>query len=201
MLGLITPVRTLGMAHSPVDLLRGIVADLDLRRGAPGSGADGLAASARQMRLTQRELVPPVVRVQSALHPWVAYGVMPLFALANAGVSVGSRGMTEGDARSVVVAVVAALLLGKLLGVVGATWLAVRVGRCPLPEGMSWKTVVLIGLLAGIGFTMSIFIATLAYADPALVEAAKLGVLLGSMLAATLALAWGLTVVRGRLLF
>lgn len=133
---------------------------------------------------------PPVVRVQSALHPWVAFGVMPLFALANAGVSLGG-GSSTGHGQWIVGGVAIALIIGKPLGVVGTSWLAVRLGWCRLPPGLSWSGVGLAGLLAGIGFTMAIFIATLAFPDETAVEAAKLGVLLGSAVSVLLALGWG----------
>lgn len=133
----------------------------------------------------------PVIRVQMALHPWVAYGVMPLFALANAGVTLDGVDLGTGSAQTVTLGVVLALVLGKPLGVVGASWLAVRLGLCQLPSGVTWSGVGLVGLLAGIGFTMSIFIATLAFDDAQLLGAAKLGVLLASLLAAVLGLSWG----------
>ncbi|MBU7574793.1 MAG: Na+/H+ antiporter NhaA [Hydrogenophaga sp.] len=133
----------------------------------------------------------PVIRVQMALHPWVAYGVMPLFALANAGVTLDGVDLGTGSAQTVTLGVVLALVLGKPLGVVGASWLAVRLGLCQLPGGVTWSGVGLVGLLAGIGFTMSIFIATLAFDDAQLLGAAKLGVLLASLLAAVLGLSWG----------
>ncbi len=141
----------------------------------------------------------PVVRVQMALHPWVAYGVMPLFALANAGVTLDGVDLASGNAQAVTLGVVLALVLGKPLGVLGASWLAVRLGLCRLPSGVTWSGVGLVGLLAGIGFTMSIFIATLAFDDPQLLGAAKLGVLLASLVAAVLGLSWGfLQAWRGR---
>ncbi|KAF1045419.1 Na+/H+ antiporter NhaA [Xylophilus sp.] len=134
----------------------------------------------------------PAARIQRALQPWVAWGVMPLFALANAGVAVGSG--THGG--GVLAAVMLALALGKPIGVFFATWLAVRFGGCRLPAGVGWRGVALVGLLAGIGFTMAIFIAALAFADPALQAAAKLGVLLGSLVSALLGLAWGALALR-----
>ncbi|WP_382324694.1 Na+/H+ antiporter NhaA [Hydrogenophaga sp. UC242_50] len=133
----------------------------------------------------------PVTRVQRALHPWVAYAVMPLFALRNAGVTLDGVDLASGSAQAVTLGVVLALVLGKPLGVLGASWLAVRLGLCRLPDGVTWSGVGLVGLLAGIGFTMSIFIATLAFDDAQLLGAAKLGVLLASLLAAVLGLSWG----------
>jgi NhaA family Na+:H+ antiporter len=134
--------------------------------------------------------LPPVVKVQTALHPWVAYGVMPLFALANAGVVLGG-GQALSDAAWITWGVAIALVVGKPLGVVATSWLMVSVGWCRLPPGLSWDAIGLVGLLAGIGFTMSIFIATLAFGDDGAVEAAKLGVLAGSFASAVLALCWG----------
>jgi NhaA family Na+:H+ antiporter len=142
------------------------------------------------VRSDRPEIVPPVIRVETALHPWVAYGIMPIFALANAGVSFAGVELA-GGAQFVTLGVALALCAGKPIGVIGATWLAVRTGWCRLAPGMSWGGVCLIGLLAGIGFTMSIFIAMLAFTDDKLLDAAKLGVLFGSLIAVTLGLGWG----------
>ena len=142
------------------------------------------------VRSTGRETVPAVVRVEAALHPWVAYAIVPLFALANAGVDLGSIEF-GGGTQFVALGIGLALCVGKPIGVIGATWLAVRLGGCRLAPGVSWAGVCLIGLLAGIGFTMSIFIAMLAFADNQLLDAAKFGVLLGSLTSVTFGLGWG----------
>ena len=131
-----------------------------------------------------------------ALHPWVAYGVMPLFALANAGVSLGGIDLSAEGPQWIMIGVALVLVAGKPLGVVSVSWLMVRLGLCRLPPGVSWGGICLIGLLAGIGFTMSIFIAMLAFADENLLGAAKLGVLLGSLMAALLGLGWGMVYAR-----
>src|SRR5699024_6398546 len=112
--------------------------------------------SLRQLRLAQREMLPPVVRVQSALHPWVSYGIMPLFALANAGIALGSIEFSAGASTRIMFSVTLALVAGKPLGVILTSWVLVRLGVCRLPAGMTWGGVWLVGLLAGIGFTMSI---------------------------------------------
>jgi NhaA family Na+:H+ antiporter len=130
-----------------------------------------------------------------AMHPWVAFGIMPIFALANAGVTLtGTDFSTSVD--YVMLGTAVALVVGKPLGIVGATWIAVRLGWGRLASDVSWGGVWLVGLLAGIGFTMSIFIAMLAFSDEALLNAAKLGVLLGSLAAATLGLGWGANYIR-----
>ncbi len=104
--------------------------------------------------------------------------------------------LSAGGAQWVVAGVMLALVLGKPLGVVTVSWLMVRLGWCRLPPGVSWGGIWLIGLLAGIGFTMSIFIAMLAFTDGTLLGAAKLGVLMGSLVAALLGMAWGVVYVR-----
>ncbi|MGY0574581.1 Na+/H+ antiporter NhaA [Bradyrhizobium sp. RDM12] len=142
------------------------------------------------VRSADPETVPPVIRVEAALHPWVAYAIMPLFALANAGVDLRGTEFT-GGVQFVALGVGLALCAGKPIGVIGATWLAVRAGGCRLAPGVSWGGVCLVGLLAGIGFTMSIFIAMLAFTDDKLLDAAKFGVLLGSLISVTLGLGWG----------
>ncbi|WP_035964429.1 Na+/H+ antiporter NhaA [Bradyrhizobium sp. YR681] len=142
------------------------------------------------VRSANPAIVPPVIRVETALHPWVAYGIMPLFALANAGVSF--KGMElSGGTQLVTLGVALALCAGKPIGVIGATWFAVRTGWCRLAPDVSWAGVCLIGLLAGIGFTMAIFIAMLAFTDDELLDAAKLGVLFGSLISVTLGLGFG----------
>ena len=130
------------------------------------------------------------------LHPWVAFGIMPLFALANAGVSVGGIDLSAEGPQWVMIGVALALVAGKPLGVIGLSWLMVRLGWCSLPPGVSWGGICLTGLLAGVGFTMSIFIASLAFTDAGLLSAAKLGVLLASGTAAIVGLVIGAIVVR-----
>ena len=128
---------------------------------------------------------PPVMRVEATLHPYVAFGIMPLFALANAGVSLAGLDFSARGLR-VSSAIVLGLVLGKPLGIVVTTLAAVRCRIGALPPGVRSPQILLLGLLGGIGFTMSVFIANLAFADPALLAAAKLGVLVGSAVAATL---------------
>jgi len=197
-LGLLTPVRSIPMREQPLDALSRAIGDLPDRKTSPDPGAGQLAGPLRRLRLAQRELRPPVVRVQTALHPWVAFIVMPLFALANAGVTLAGVDLSMPGPQWVMVGVAVALVAGKAVGVIGASWLVVRLGWCRLPHGVSWGGVCLIGLLAGIGFTMSIFIAMLAFADEGLLAAAKLGVLVGSLTAAILGLAWGTVLIRRR---
>ncbi len=191
-LGLMTPVVAATRRGAPLALARDAVQEIDARMAA----SEPITAALADLRHAQRELIAPVVRLQSTLHPWVAYGAMPLFALANAGVDLRGIDLSGGATLSVTAGIAIALVLGKPIGVIGASWLAVRTGLCQLPPGMNWAAVLLVGLLAGIGFTMSIFIASLAFADAALLGAAKLGVLMASGVAATVGLAWGAWLTR-----
>ena len=195
-LGLMTPVRSMPMHERPVDVVSRVARDLSTHFSAARNDPETMARPLRQLRVANREMLPPVVRVQSALHPWVAFGIMPVFALANAGVTVSNVDLSAGGASLVMLGVAVALVVGKPLGIVAISWFAVQAGWCRLPAGVSWAGVWLIGLLAGIGFTMSIFIALLAFPDPDLLAAAKLGVLVGSLVAAVLGLGWGAIYVR-----
>jgi Na+:H+ antiporter, NhaA family len=123
----------------------------------------------------------PLHSMEHALAPYVAFVVMPLFAFFNAGVAIGGSG--GGLIGAVSLGAFVGLLLGKPLGVTGFAYLAVMSGLTRLPAGASWSAMIGIGLLAGIGFTMSLFIASLAFADPALLSQAKIGVLAASLVA------------------
>jgi NhaA family Na+:H+ antiporter len=130
----------------------------------------------------------PVVRLESALHPWVAFGVMPLFALANAGVDL--HGLHGG--ASIVAGIVTGLVIGKPLGVVAASAIAVKLGLAALPRGATWRGVALVGAVAGIGFTMALFTAELAFADrPELHAVARVALLAGSGIALVITLVYG----------
>jgi len=131
-----------------------------------------------------RKSTSPVERLEAALHPWVSFVIMPLFAFANAGVLIEAGVFTD----SVAIAVVVGLCVGKPVGIVLFSWLAVRTGLAKLPEGISWGILAAGGVLAGIGFTMSLFIAGLALSERLLL-AAKIGILTGSVLSAVLGFA------------
>jgi NhaA family Na+:H+ antiporter len=137
------------------------------------------------------ESAAPVVRLQEALHGWVAYLIMPLFALANAGVSLNGVSIEDPNLMHVASGVALGLVLGKPLGIVCVSALFVRLGVCALPRGVNWLGVSVVGVVAGIGFTMAIFIAGLAFQTPQQLAAAKLAILVGSAAAATFGLIFG----------
>jgi NhaA family Na+:H+ antiporter len=191
-LGLMTPVVPLRTRERPVDIAARALNDFGKQAEARHGDTHALVEPLKQLRQAQRELLPPVVRVQLALHPWVAYGVMPLFALANAGVTLDGVDLASATSLGVMTGTAFALVIGKPIGILFGTWAAVRLGWCQLPSQLTWPGVLLAGCLGGIGFTMSIFIATLAFRDADLLAAAKSGVLLASVVAAII----GLTVGR-----
>ena len=151
----------------------------DLARAAADEDHDEAAANAIEERL--EDLEAPLTRFVHALHPWVAFAVMPLFALANSGVTLAAveRSQLVGD---VAVGTAVALFAGKQVGIFAFTAVAVRLGLAPSPGGASWRKLLGVSMVAGIGFTVALFIAGLAFAgDARLLDEAKLGILAGSL--------------------
>ena len=137
------------------------------------------AAKVRQFQRITRETISPLEYLETTLHPWTSFVIMPIFALANAGVPIHLSDL----GAPVAVAVMLGLVLGKPLGIVAFSWFAVKAGLAKLPDEISWGAILAAGFLAGIGFTMALFIAGLALSD-ALLDTAKIGVLAGSVLSA-----------------
>ena len=128
----------------------------------------------------------PVARLQRLLRAFNGYVVLPLFALANAGVDLSGDAVVAAASSPVAAGVAAGLLLGKPIGIIGFSWLAVRTRLAVLPESVGWAALAGVGMLAGIGFTVAIFIATLAFADPAQLAGAKMAILAASLVAGCL---------------
>jgi len=126
------------------------------------------------------EMLPPGLRLEHTLHPIQSFFVLPLFAFFNAGVSLTGGGTAP---SAVPLGIMLGLVLGKPIGISLFSWIAVKSGRGKLPAGVGWPQIVGAGLLAGVGFTMSIFISELAFGDPELVSAAKVGILAASVTA------------------
>jgi Na+:H+ antiporter, NhaA family len=126
----------------------------------------------------------PLLRLEKGLHPWVTYLVVPIFGFANAGVSLAGLSLTSLN-NPIPLGVALGLFLGKQLGVFSFAWGAIRLRLAALPEGAGWKQLYGVALLCGIGFTMSLFIGLLAFADmPPLQDQARIGVILGSVVSA-----------------
>lgn len=131
------------------------------------------------MRPGNTEKVPLLKAVEYGLAPWVAFCIMPIFAFANAGVSL--QGLSFDDLFSgIPLGIALGLFLGKQIGIMAFIWAGVRLGIARLPEGVTWPQAYGVAVLAGIGFTMSLFIGTLAFADPEHASAVRIGVLVGS---------------------
>ncbi|MGH9231770.1 MAG: Na+/H+ antiporter NhaA [Acidimicrobiales bacterium] len=172
-LGLLTPARPL-MPEVDADRVAGEL-----------SGDTAVsAAEVRDISFRIRESVPVAERLQDLLHPWTSFVVVPLFALANAGVEVSSGALADAATSPVTLGIVAGLVVGKTVGVAGAIALGRRLGLGVLPPGVTMQHVVGMGGLAGIGFTVSLFVTGLAFTDGALADQAKLGILAASVLAA-----------------
>ena len=145
---------------------------------------------------TKNSETSPLLTIEHALHPWVAYAILPLFAFANAGVSLS--GVTlHSFVSHVPMGIAAGLLIGKTVGVFGLTWIAIKTGMAALPAGANWGQVFGVAILCGIGFTMSLFVGSLAFvAGSDYVGMDRMGILTGSILAALIG--YGVTLFFSR---
>jgi NhaA family Na+:H+ antiporter len=183
-IGLLTPIRPFqDPAAVSVEAIRAAEA-IGTTSGDPDTGA----ALWRRLSVLCREAISPLARVEHGLHPWSSFLVLPVFALANAGIVLDGAALRAAVETPLAAAVAAGLVVGKIVGLTAGTALAVRLGLSTLPPGVRWMHIVGVGALAGIGFTVSLFITELAYADPAVIDAAKIGVLGGSIVAAIIGL-------------
>ena len=157
----------------------------------PEKDRAALLSSLDVINQARREAVSPTERLIHALHPWVAFVVMPIFALANAGVVLGGADFS-GDYFWLFAGVIAGLALGKPIGITVASLAASRLGIAARSEDMTRRGVLLVGLVGGIGFTMSLFIAQLAFPPGPLLDTAKLAILVGSGVAIVIGLLFGL---------
>jgi NhaA family Na+:H+ antiporter len=192
LIGLLTPARAwLGAAGFSAQAAP-LVAE------AGRQPAHGLLELIDEVGRLRREAVPPTEYLVHKLHHVVAFGIMPLFAFANAGVGFGGAELSGAGLR-VFLGIALGLFVGKTFGIFAASWLTTKLGLCSLPRDTRWSGILLVGMTGGIGFTMSLFVAQLAFpaatAGP-LLETAKLGILLGSMAAALLGLAYGALTLR-----
>jgi NhaA family Na+:H+ antiporter len=138
------------------------------------------------------ESVPPLARAEHLLLPWVSFAVLPLFALANGGVELSAAPLSDPAGFRVAVGLTLARLVGKVVGIVGVSWLAVRIGVGRLPVDVRWSHMTGVGAVAGVGFTVSLFVSELAFGGTGLADAARMGVLLSSVVSGV----FGLVVLR-----
>ncbi|HUF48744.1 MAG TPA: Na+/H+ antiporter NhaA [Vicinamibacterales bacterium] len=181
LLGLLTPASAWLGDASLVRVAEQVLRRL--RRSVADDGQGVRRADLEQLAFASTEAVSPLDRLEARLHPWVGFAIMPIFALANAGIAVEVSRLTDPVALSVAVA----LVVGKPAGIVAAVALVVAAGWARLPDGVSWATLTGAGCLAGIGFTMALFLASLSL-DGQTLNAAKAGILLGSAVSLTLGL-------------
>ena len=128
------------------------------------------------------KVLTPLQRFEHILHPWAAFFIIPVFALANAGVTLIGLDIFAALSNPISLGIIIGLFVGNQVGIFSFSYLTVKMKFATLPEGVNWKTLYGATVLAGVGFTMSLFIAGLAFADPALLELSKIGVLSGSLL-------------------
>lgn len=159
-------------------------------------GNQRMASIAEAMEGSAAAVQSPLQRMEHGLTPWVTFVIIPLFALANAGIDLGAVRFGEAFSSRVTLGIAVSLVFGKFIGIGLASWIAIRLGWARLPAGVQWKHLLGAAWLGGIGFTMSLFIAQLAFNDAAMIEEAKLGILAGSAISAVVGLAWLLMASR-----
>lgn len=188
-IGLMTPVRAwLG----PTGFFEGMQHEMkELADASTEAASRELAKASRHVAIARREALSPAESLIEMLHPWVAFGVMPIFALANAGVPLTGFSVEDVDSMRVLGGVSLGLVLGKPLGVMVACGVALRLRVATLPAGLGTGHPAVLGTVAGIGFTMSMFIAQLAFVNASHLGAAKLGVLAASGISSVVALVLG----------
>lgn len=154
-----------------------------LKSGVHATLAGVTLAAFIPLRVHTDTLHSPLHRMEHALHPWVAFLIMPIFAFANAGVSFDGLSLSS-LTEAVPLGIILGLFLGKLIGVLIFSWIIIKLGYAQLPEGANWQKMAGIALLCGIGFTMSLFIGSLAFTTEYYMNQVRLGVILGSLLSA-----------------
>ncbi len=189
-LGLLTPARPF-QRPSAVSVEAHRVADETMDVPDP---PDADAPQWMGLAALSREAVSPLARVEALLHPWTSYVVVPLFAFANAGVMLSSEVLREAVSSPITLGIVLGLLVGKVAGITLASALAVRTGLGRLPADCGWRHVVGMSTVAGIGFTVSLFVTELAFSDALLAGEAKVGIFAASIAAGVL----GFAILRAR---
>ena len=138
------------------------------------------------LEVLSKDAETPLIRMEHSLHGWVAFFIMPVFALANSGVDLRSMSILDALVHPVALGIIVGLFIGKQLGVVLFSWAALRTGWASLPRGVTWGHLYGVAVLSGVGFTMSLFIGGLSFSDPEILARAKSGILFASILAGLL---------------
>ncbi len=175
-LGLLTPATPLQREVKPEQVVGTVVDPEDLN-----------AAAARRASLYVRESVSVAERMETLIHPFSSFVILPIFALANAGIELSSDGISDASTSTVTLGIVLGLVVGKTLGISLFSWIAIRAGLSSLPRGVTWPMMVAVAMIAGIGFTVALFITGLAFEgdDLALLDTqARMGILFASLVAA-----------------
>ncbi|HIZ91223.1 MAG TPA: Na+/H+ antiporter NhaA [Candidatus Bacteroides merdavium] len=180
-LAFVIPARPRLDAGKYIERIRGIIDEFPVLKSDHIVLTKEQIAKLKRVERASDHVISPLQSLEDNLHGLVNFVILPLFAFANAGVVLGESGSLVGN---VSVAVAVGLLLGKFVGILVFTWVAIKLGVARMPEGMNWKNLAGVSLLGGIGFTVSLFIANLSFADgyPELLNQAKFGVLLGTVL-------------------
>ena len=177
-LGLLTPAVPLQREVSPDQVMGTVVDPEDLN-----------ASSARRASLYVRESVSVAERLETLIHPFSSFFILPLFALANAGIELSSEGIADASTSTVTLGIILGLVVGKTVGVTFFAWIAVKSGISSLPRGVTWPQILSVAMMAGIGFTVALFITGLAYEGEGLEvfdTQARMGILLASLIASVL---------------
>lgn len=154
-----------------------------LKSGVHATLAGVAVGLAIPLRAADAQGTSPLKHLEHILHPWVAYAILPLFAFANAGLPLMNMSLAA-LANPIPLGIALGLFIGKPVGVLAGAWLAVKLARTPMPEDTGWRGLIGMAVLTGVGFTMSLFIGSLAFDGPAAINAVRLGVLLGSVASA-----------------
>jgi NhaA family Na+:H+ antiporter len=196
--GAVVLLRRIHVRWTPVYVVLGMCLWLAMRAAGLNPTLAGvamglLAPAEPYERPAGREHDPPVARAEHLLLPWVTFAVLPLFALANGGVELSAAPLTDPAGFRVAAGLTLARLIGKLAGIVGVSWLAVRAGVGRLPADVRWPHLMGVGVVAGIGFTVSLYVSELAFGGTGtLADAARMGVLLSSVVSGAV----GLVILR-----
>ncbi len=194
LLALAVPVRPACTPQAFDRRVRELLSSFRAHADDPTTPSDPLASRematiAATLERDAKAVQSPLQRLEGAIAPWVAYVILPVFALANAAVNLDATDLATSLASPIALGIAVALPLGKFAGIAGATFVAVRLGWGRLPTGVDWRHVLGAAWLGGIGFTMSLFVSQLAF-DARQGELAKLGILVGSLASALIGVAW-----------